>query len=606
MKTEQSLEERIDRFQAKVSAYTTKVRTLSLFRVITFLTLIADLVAMYNTAFSLVYVIALPVLLIIFIWLISLHKKNDYQLQLYKELVAVNREEIARLHLELNGLFDGSEFEDDHHPYTQDLDIFGEHSLFQLMNRSPLRAAKELLASWMRSKDQVSIIKDRQEAVRELVDRQDWTQHFLAIARVIAKKQKPDKEEIELKSLFRWANEPEQFKNLTALRIFGVLLSLTNLSLLGLTLLSDFPYQYFIISFFVNALFLGISFRRCKELGEQLNQSHLIIRTYLRLIETIENESYESRLLQEIKSQLNDGQASAAIRSLDKIAYRFSSRSSMFYGLMAPVLMADYHLLAQAIKWKNTERSNISKWFHAVDEFNALISIAGYRSLLPDHVFPVFSEKPFTFKGTAIGHPLIPAEKRVTNDFVSDRKGEVIIITGSNMSGKSTFERTLGINVVLAQLGAPVCATSFEIYPMDIFTSMRTKDNLEESTSSFYAELKRLRKLLDHVAHNPVTFYVIDEVLKGTNSEDRHKGAVSLAKQLSQKNCFGLISTHDLSLSELADENDLMVNYSFNSTIADDKIIFDYKLTPGPCRSFNASKLMENMGIILKDDPELG
>ena len=166
------------------------------------------------------------------------------------------------------------------------------------------------------------------------------------------------------------------------------------------------------------------------------------------------------------------------------------------------------------------------------------------------------------------------------------------------MSGKSTFERTLGLNIVLAQLGAPVCADELTLCPMEIFTSMRTKDNLEESTSSFYAELKRLRQLLDHVAEHPVTFYVIDEILKGTNSEDRYKGAVSLAKQLAGKNCFGLISTHDLSLSNLAENHSLMTNYSFNSTIKEDQIIFDYKLTPGPCRSFNASKLMENMGII--------
>lgn len=596
----ESLEKRITASSERVSHFTARVRTLSLFRVITFLALIGNLVALYNSGFDIIYLIALLVLLILFVILIVNHKKNDYQLQLHKELVAINQEEIARLQLNLDGLYAGKEFEDDYHPYSQDLDIFGDHSLFQLINRSPMQAARALLASWMKSKSDVSEIVGRQNAAKELQQKLDWAQNITAMARVIVNKKKFKKESNELESLYEWAKEPEKSKNITALRILGVVLSGINLSLLGLMMFSNMPYQFFVLSFLINVLFLGITFKRCKELGEQLNQSHLIIRTYLKLIESIESETFESSQLQKLKGDLNNGQASAAIKSLDQLAFRFSSRISMFYGLLAPVFMLDYHLLAQAVKWKNTERTNIRKWFEAVDEMNALISIAGYNFLLPDDIFPVFTDQQFTLKGTSIGHPLIDRQKRVTNDFDSSRKGEVIIITGSNMSGKSTFERTLGINIVLAQLGARVCAATFEIHPMDIFTSMRTKDNLEESTSSFYAELKRLRNLLDHVETNPVTFYVIDEVLKGTNSEDRHKGAVSLAKQLSKKNCFGLISTHDLSLSQLADEDDLMVNYSFNSEIENDKIIFDYKLTPGPCKSFNASKLMENMGIIVK------
>ncbi|MEL6560604.1 MAG: hypothetical protein AAFQ94_20600 [Bacteroidota bacterium] len=601
MNITKSLEERINNSDKKASFYATRVRTLSFFRVITFLAFIANLVILYNSGFENLYLITTSLVLILFIFLIIKHKKYDYQLQLHRELSTINKEEIARFKLKLDGLYNGAEFEDDHHPYSQDLDIFGEHSLFQLINRSPLKRARLLLANWMKSKSSVETTMMRQEAVRELGDKQDWTQNLLAIARVIVNKKGFNKENTELEELFEWADQPEKSKNLLGLRILGTVLSLINLTLLGLTMFDGLPYQFFVFSFLINAVLLSITYNRCKELGEQLNQSHLIIRTYLKLIEAIETESFDSRKLKQLKSDLNDGQASAAIRKLDKLAFRFSARAGFFYVLLSPVFMLDFHLLDQAVKWKNTERSNIRKWFEVVDEINALISISGYAYLVQGHVFPSFSSQEFTLKGSAIGHPLIESDKRVSNDFEISRKGEVVIITGSNMSGKSTFERTLGINIVLAQSGAPVCASAFEIFPMDVFTSMRTKDNLEESTSSFYAELKRLRTLLDHVEENPVTFYVIDEVLKGTNSEDRHKGAVSLARQLSKKNCFGLISTHDLSLSQLADDDDLMVNFSFNSTIENDKIIFDYKLTPGPCRSFNASKLMENMGIIVKE-----
>jgi len=599
MKVLKSLEEKIERSDNLATTFGNKVKSLSLFRVITFLALGVNLVLLYNSGFEVVFLITMAVLLIVFVWLIVTHKKNDYQYQINKELVTINREEINRLNLNFDGIYAGKEFEDDSHPYAQDLDIFGDHSLFQMINRSPLKEPRQLLADWMLTKSDVTVVTERQNAVEELQGKIDWGQYLTAIARVIVnkKRKKPAKEELE--ALFKWAEKPEEHKNLSFLRISGIILTVINLSLLGLVAFGDMPYQFYGLSFLINVLFLGVTFKRCKELGEQLNQSHMIVRTYLRLIESIENESFESPLLKQIKADLNNGQASQAIRNLDKIAFRFSSRASMFYGLLDPIFMFDYHLLFQAVNWKNNQRTNIEKWFKAVDQMNALLSISGYRYLQEDYVFPKFSETQFTLKGTSIGHPLIDAAKRVNNDFSADQKGQVIIITGSNMSGKSTFERTLGINIVMAQLGAPVCAKEFELYPMDIFISMRTKDNLEESTSSFYAELKRLRQLLDHVSENPVTFYVIDEVLKGTNSEDRHKGAVSLARQLSKKNCFGLISTHDLSLSQLADEDDKMVNYSFNSQINEDKIIFDYKLTPGPCKSFNASKLMENMGIIV-------
>lgn len=166
------------------------------------------------------------------------------------------------------------------------------------------------------------------------------------------------------------------------------------------------------------------------------------------------------------------------------------------------------------------------------------------------------------------------------------------------MSGKSTFLRTVGVNLVLAQMGAPVCAEKFQFSLTGIFTSMRTQDNLEESVSSFYAELKRIKTLLNSLESEVPVFYFLDEILKGTNSDDRHIGAMALIDQLTKKPCMGMISTHDVHLAELSKENSKIENYSFNSTIDGDKIDFDYKLTPGPCKSFNASKLMEQMGII--------
>jgi len=206
------------------------------------------------------------------------------------------------------------------------------------------------------------------------------------------------------------------------------------------------------------------------------------------------------------------------------------------------------------------------------------------------------SERDFDLKASQLGHPLIPAAKRVVNDFVLDGKG-LILITGSNMSGKSTFLRTVGVNSVLALAGAPVCAGGMTISYMELFTSMRTHDDLSESVSSFYAELKRLRQLLDLLETGAPVLYMLDEVLKGTNSEDRHIGTKALVRQLLREKAAGFISTHDLSLSELGNTDPLVSNFSFNSLVKGDELLFDYKLTEGPCKSFNASQLMKNIGI---------
>src|SRR5690606_31371401 len=209
---------------------------------------------------------------------------------------------------------------------------------------------------------------------------------------------------------------------------------------------------------------------------------------------------------------------------------------------------------------------------------------------------------PYNFNGKNLGHPLLKEQHRIDNDFSFNGKGSIIILTGSNMSGKSTFLRTLGTNAVLALMGGVVCAEDLKIGLVRVFTSMRTVDSLEESVSSFYAELQRLKQLLESGDENQRTFFMLDEILKGTNSYDRHKGAASLVKQLHKLNVLGIVSTHDIELGNMSEKLPSINNYSFTSVVEKDEIIFDYKLHPGICQSFNASKLMERMGIEIEDN----
>ena len=227
-------------------------------------------------------------------------------------------------------------------------------------------------------------------------------------------------------------------------------------------------------------------------------------------------------------------------------------------------------------------------------------SISGFRFANPAYAVPqVTWDSGISVDTKNLGHPLIKPGKRISNAFQMNGLGQTILITGSNMSGKSTFLRTIGLNIVLAQTGAVVCATSFSCSPAQVFSSMRTQDSLEESTSSFYAELKRLRQLLELAGENdklPV-FYLLDEILKGTNSADRHRGAEALIRQLHTKKSAGMVSTHDLELGEWGATEDFVHNFHFRSDVEDGQLKFDYKLYDGICRSFNASELMRMMGI---------
>jgi len=226
-----------------------------------------------------------------------------------------------------------------------------------------------------------------------------------------------------------------------------------------------------------------------------------------------------------------------------------------------------------------------------------LNSISAFAFANEKYIFPKVNEGAPIFSAEKLGHPLIPSKQRINNNFQLKGKGAIGVITGSNMSGKSTFLRTIGVNAVLAFAGAPVCADQLELSIFQVFTSMRTKDNLEENISSFYAELLRLKMLLQTINENRPVLFLLDEILKGTNSADRHIGAESLIIQLSQLNAFGLISTHDLKLGKLKLKTDKLRNYNFSSSIDGQEIIFDFKLRDGICRSTNASQLMAKIGI---------
>lgn len=250
--------------------------------------------------------------------------------------------------------------------------------------------------------------------------------------------------------------------------------------------------------------------------------------------------------------------------------------------------------------WKKQNKEHIADWFQSLAEVESLSSLATLSFNYPGWSFPTIAIQNGTVIADSLGHPLIPKEKLVTNSFSTEEAGGLNLITGSNMAGKSTFLRSVGVNIVLAMMGSPVCAGSFTVSNMKVISSMRVNDNLEENTSTFYAELKKLKEVIEAVNRNEKVFLLLDEILRGTNSADRHTGSKALIKQLIHHNAVGLIATHDLELAKLADEFPLKLhNYHFDVQVAGDELYFDYKLKKGVCTSMNASLLMKKIGIEL-------
>jgi DNA mismatch repair ATPase MutS len=287
----------------------------------------------------------------------------------------------------------------------------------------------------------------------------------------------------------------------------------------------------------------------------------------------------------------------------------------MLHPLLNNTVFWDLHCMYKIEKWRKETAAQVKDWFDVIGEFEALSGFACLKFNNPDWVMPEVSadDGSFRLEAIALGHPLIPREERVCNDilFGGAGMGSMAIITGPNMAGKSTFLRTVGVNIITALAGAPVCAAGFKISPVKLFTSMQTSDSLDKHLSLFYAELQRLKMVIDGIMGKEPVFFLIDEMLKGTNALDRQKGAIALLKQLMRSRANGVTATHDLQLTKLDNPDEWekagdvfphgiqVANYHFDGYIEDDRLLFDYKLKQGICDSFNALVLMKKMGIDL-------
>lgn len=593
-----TFQQRTTDFGEKAAQFAQKNNQISLTRIMVFIMGIIGIVYFANAKLPEILTIFGIIFLFSFSLIIKYHNKSKAEGSHLKHLEQINQAELERMQGNLRSFESGEKYISAQHPYISDLDIFGQHSLFQMINRSHTGQGRQKLADWLKNAADKATICLRQEAIRELGNQLDWRQDFQAYGMDV------HEEENDVDTLLKWIQEPDALKNHTL--YLALMLLLPPLALAAIILFFTGTVAPFVPLLAIVAT--GLVIWSVKDVAiithKKTATSIKVLAAYRSMIRKIESSNFDATLLQNLKEkfQHEDYVASQEVNRLQNILHNFDNRSNMLYHIINIIFLLDVFWLRKADRWKARNRGYVSQWFAAINEMEALVSLASFHYAHPDYAFPEITDRPYVYVAQNMGHCLIRREGRVSNDFTLQGGGEIAIITGSNMAGKSTFLRTVGINAVMALAGAPVCATRMEISRIQVFTSMRTQDSLEESISSFYAELQRLKQLLDTVAQGEPVLFMLDEILKGTNSRDRHHGAASLVKQLSQLNAMGIVSTHDLELGQLADDMPNIRNYSFDSTIENDEIFFDYKLHEGVCQSFNASKLMEKMGIAIEKE----
>ena len=532
--------------------------------------------------------------IVAFLVMVRLYDKLNTKLVFYTALVKLNGDEINFLNGQTSVYDIGKEYTDPHHAYSYDLDIFGEGGLFPYLNRCSTVFGRSALSQLLLHPE-VPGIRERQEAIKELAGKLEFRQHIQAKGTTQETKEK------ELHQLKIWINSPPFFNNKTLYYLLFVF-PIAAISALVYYFISqsDDSLNLFYGLFTLN---LAISFSFARKIKLHLSVSTSvtkILQQFSEQLKQMESGSFQSPLLIGIQEKLKMGNQTAS-RSIAKLASLFNYLETII-NLVVSVFFNGFvlfhvHILFALEKWKEKHGNHIIDWLQLLGETEALNSLANFSFNNSSFCYPELSETE-TLVADEMGHPLISGRKRIDNS-ISFSAEKFVILTGSNMSGKSTFLRTIGINMILARAGSPVCARKFTFYPYYIYVSMRISDSLQDSESFFYAELKRLQQIIHELQSGTKIFVILDEILRGTNSNDKHNGTVGLIRKLAAMRASGIIATHDLTVSKLAEEfPGYISNKCFESEIRNDELLFDYKIKEGVCTTLSASFLMKKMEII--------
>ncbi|MBX3239531.1 MAG: hypothetical protein KIT80_19770 [Chitinophagaceae bacterium] len=583
--------EKIDFYNKELKACKEKIFLFSVFRLLSFgaLALLVYYLVQHYSAFLLVMAfIALAGFIILVRYAFKLNDKK----QLLDKLLFVNTNELNILGYQPNAMEDGDMFSDPS-DYSGDLDIFGKNSLYHLLNRCTTKHGMERLASILKHPLDGSTITDRQQALTVFAKQPEPRQLIIAYGLL------NEQEEGNLYSIFEWLESGQNLHRKKWLQIVRWIIPLYAITGLLYYLATD-NLGWLLTGVAAGWLVTGIHAKYIHRQHLLISKKQSILNQYARILQTFNSvQAGDSRLLKDLREI--SGGAYSAIGKLSRLSSAFDQRLNLVVNLVInSFFLYDMQCILRLDAWKEQHRKDFDNWLRAVGDIECLNAQATFLFNNPQYRLPQLSDAGQLYiRATQMGHPLIAEGERVANDFEAGNPDSMLLVTGSNMSGKTTFLRTLGVNLILAQSGAPVCATSFVFRPMHIYTSIRVSDSLQEHTSYFMAELKRLQHIIEQLKKGIPALVLIDEILRGTNSEDKTYGSQEFVRQLIQYNCITLFATHDLVLSTLeARYPGVISNYCFESTIQDDRLYFDYKLQRGVAKNKNASFLMKQMGII--------
>lgn len=598
MNPENHYTERLSLTAGQLQQVKKQIFRISMLRLALFIAGIAGLYFFFNQTTLLIICICLT-FLPLFI-LVKIHNRFFIRKEWLETQARIIQEELQALSGDYSSFEDGKEYVNPEHPYSFDLDIFGRRSLFQSINRTCTFFGKNRLAKWLQNHlHEKTSIEKRQEMVREISEHTLFREQF-RVAGLVHHGQSSDGEKIQA-----WSQSPAQYLHAGWVKAFIWGVPVINSLLLITSLAGWTSFSWLGLSF---SIFLVLSFgiiKRATYIQETYGKQLKSLNGYARLIALAKAEEWKSAGMQELMERFNLNSQSPvqALQQLSKELDRLDLRNNQFlYVLLEGSIFFQLQEIVRIERWKVRYGQHISEWLETVGELDTLCSLGTFAYNHPQYTYPELTEKPFCFLATQMGHPLMPASQCVKNDATIPSRPFFLIITGANMAGKSTYLRTIGVNYLLACIGAPVCCERLKLHPNQLITSLRTSDSLSDNESYFFAELKRLKRIIDLLNQGKQLFIILDEILKGTNSMDKQKGSFDLIRQFMQLKANGIIATHDLLLGSLIKQfPEEIRNYCFEADIKENELTFSYKLREGVAQNMNACFLMKKMGIILQE-----
>lgn len=526
----------------------------------------------------------------LFLFLVTRHGKLQSKKERLLALLQINETEVDVLHRNYHALPNGSEYKNPLHYFSQDIDLFGTGSFFQYANRTALPQGSDMLAALL-TENSVADIVQKQEAIREIGAMSEWRQDFSATATLA-------QAETSTTSIVKWLQGYTYFVP-KSMKVIPLAFSMASLALFVLYFLGFIPESFILLWLFIGLGITTIYGKQIRRLGVAASKMQSTFQQYNQLLQQIETTEFNSELLRSKKKEiLSDYEkTSVVIKKFSDQLNSLDKNNNLLYLIFANgFLLRTMTHIFHTERWIQKHGSAVEKWFDTIAFFDAYNSLGNFSFNHPEYTYPILDGERVVMKSIGAGHPLLDPQKSVLNDFeIKDE--QFLIITGANMAGKSTFLRTVSLQIVMANVGLPVCAKESWYAPIKLITSMRTTDSLTDDESYFFSELKRLKFIVDEIQQDRY-FIVLDEILKGTNSTDKAKGSRKFVERLVGSKSTGIIATHDLSLCEVSEELPQVRNHYFDAEIIDNELHFDYKFKKGICQNMNASFLLKKMGIV--------